>query len=150
LATAADLAHHVLIHDETRQYWATWLARAGAPEVDAERGPVFRDASLVLDAAVGGQGVALGDDVLVGKDLTSGRLVCPLPFRVTFGAYWLVWPEGRSLTPAAAAFREWLLEERHATAGPMVRTAGRRLHEKSENLRPPSLQRNNGRDIIDL
>lgn len=111
LARPADLAGHTLIHDESRRWWATWLEFAGAPEVDAGRGPMLRDASLVLDAAAAGQGIALGDDLLAGDDLAQGRLVSPFAWRQPVGAYWLVWPGRRKPGPAAEAFRDWLLTE---------------------------------------
>ena len=57
--------------------WAKWLAAAGATGVRAERGPRYSHSSLVLQAAIDGQGVALGRSTLVALDLEAGRLVRP-------------------------------------------------------------------------
>src|SRR5918998_1236389 len=45
--------------------------------VDPARGVRFRETALVIQAAVEGQGVALGNTSLVGDDLAAGRLVRP-------------------------------------------------------------------------
>ncbi|MEO3435400.1 transcriptional regulator GcvA [Inquilinus sp. CAU 1745] len=108
----SDLSRHTLLHDETRRWWAQWLSAAGAPADAAEEGPMFRDAGLVLDAAAGDQGIALGDGVLAAADLAAGRLVRlfdlePLPCQ----AYWLVGPEAIPDRPPVAMFRGWLMKE---------------------------------------
>ena len=55
-----DLRHHTLLHDDMRQDWRTWLMAAGGEGVDPQRGPGYTDSALVIQAAVEGQGVALG------------------------------------------------------------------------------------------
>jgi len=112
-----DLARHLLLHDEPdKRYpyldWPTWLRTAGATRVDAARGPTFSDSSMLLQAAIDGQGVALGRSVLVSDDLAAGRLV--KPFALSFpanAAYWLVAPPEAWDRPKVKAFREWLLGE---------------------------------------
>jgi len=112
-----DLAHHLLLHDEPdKRYpyldWPTWLRTAGATRVDPTRGPTFSDSSMLLQAAIDGQGVALGRSVLVGDDLAAGRLV--KPFALSFpanAAYWLVAPPEAWDRPKIKAFRDWLLAE---------------------------------------
>jgi LysR family glycine cleavage system transcriptional activator len=112
-----DLAHQLLLHDEPdKRYpyldWPTWLRTAGVSEVDAHRGPTFSDSSLLLQAAIDGQGVALGRSVLVMDDLAAGRLVAP--FELSFpanAAYWMVAPPNAWDRPKVKAFRDFLLEE---------------------------------------
>ena len=53
-----DLAHHNLLHDDGHGDWRTWLLAAGVNEVDPARGTVFTDASMLIQAAMSGQGVA--------------------------------------------------------------------------------------------
>jgi LysR family transcriptional regulator, glycine cleavage system transcriptional activator len=116
-----DLRQHVLLHDvdvtssafaAVPQAWRLWLERAGVRGIDVERGPVFEDSAMLLDAAAEGQGVALGRSALVAADLAAGRLVKPfdisLPFELT---YYLVCPEATADRPKIAAFRAWLLAE---------------------------------------
>jgi LysR family glycine cleavage system transcriptional activator len=115
-----DLRHHVLLHDETHDDWRTWLAAAGLGTedgVDAARGPIFIDASMLIEAAMGGQGVALGRRVLVEDELRSGRLVRPFGVELTLPsdrAYFVVAPKATAEQPRIKAFREWLLEEARA------------------------------------
>jgi LysR family glycine cleavage system transcriptional activator len=124
LKTPEDLRHHVLLHDvdvtasafaAVPQAWRLWLERAGVQGIDVERGQVFEDSAMLLDAAAEGQGVALGRSALVAADLAAGRLVKPfdlsLPFELT---YYLVCPEATADRPKIAAFRAWLLAEAEA------------------------------------
>jgi LysR family transcriptional regulator, glycine cleavage system transcriptional activator len=118
LASPEDLAHHVLLHDETSHFldkqpdWAVWLRAAGAPGVDPHKGLTFNHSALAVDAALQGLGVALGVSVLVEDDLARGRLVAPfelaLPARCS---YWLVIPPRLVAQPAVQAFRDWLVAE---------------------------------------
>ena len=89
-----------------------------ADRVDARRGPHFSSASLTIEAALDGQGVALGLPVLALADIQSGRLVAPFGTAVPIGfAYWIVCPSVTAQRPKIVAFREWLLDEaRHDEA----------------------------------
>ena len=89
--SAADLRRQVLIHDRDRDGWRRWLATLGVAGVDLERGPVFNQTSLAIDAAVAGQGVALARSALAVLDLAAGRLVRPVP-EATPGAVRLLDP----------------------------------------------------------
>jgi LysR family transcriptional regulator, glycine cleavage system transcriptional activator len=78
-----DLRHHTLIHvdwraeGETWPDWPMWLLAAGVTDVNPSRGIHFRETALAIQAAVEGQGVALGNTSLVSDDLAAGRLVRP-------------------------------------------------------------------------
>jgi LysR family glycine cleavage system transcriptional activator len=116
LRTPADLANHTLLHDDTeveegaRPLWQDFLAMAGVDGVEAERGPHFSDASLAIDAAIEGLGVALAMKPLVSADIASGRLVIPFPVEApTRYAYYLVMPANAVENAGVASFREWLL-----------------------------------------
>jgi len=117
-----DLAGHTLLHVDwssqtvTWPVWRMWLLAAGAEGVDAERGPRFNDAGLILQTAIAGQGVALAADVLAADDLAAGRLVRPfdLSVPVDFG-YFIVFPEEKAAIPKIAAFAAWLHEEADLT-----------------------------------
>jgi len=121
LRTPADMAHHTLIHDASMPerasfpQWSTWLQAAGVHSVDRSRGLQLNASMLAIQAAVDGQGIALGRSVLVADDLASGRLVSPfalsLPLR--FG-YFIVHPR-RPVAPAAVeAFARWVRAEASA------------------------------------
>jgi LysR family transcriptional regulator, glycine cleavage system transcriptional activator len=111
IATPADLASHTLLHIENHD-WRQWLALAGVTSVDAARGPAFNQASMAIDAAVDGQGVALARTALAARDLISGRLVRPFKLSLPVPyAYWIVCPKATAELPKIAAFRNWLLEQ---------------------------------------
>jgi LysR family transcriptional regulator, glycine cleavage system transcriptional activator len=107
-----DLANHTLLHDELRQEWTLWLRAVGIDGIDTSRGPSFSLWELSLQAAIAGQGVALGRSTLLGEYLKSGQLV--KPFQISspseFGYYLVCLPE-RAHEPKIAAFRAWLKEE---------------------------------------
>ena len=111
----ADLTHHTLLHDEATVEWRTWLLAAGVEGVDAERGITVTDSSMLLRAAIAGQGVALARSVLAADEIASGRLVRPFDVDVPAEfAYYLTCPEESADQPNVAAFREWILEEARA------------------------------------
>jgi LysR family glycine cleavage system transcriptional activator len=119
LREPADLAHHVLLHDDALDLvahgnaWQKWLEAAGvADRVDGSRGPRFSTNMLSLEAASQKLGVSLALRPLVDDDIASGRLVEPFRIEVNPGsAYFLVCPEVIADRPAVAAFRAWLLEK---------------------------------------
>ena len=119
LREPADLAHHVLLHDDAMELvaggnaWQRWLENAGVGErVDASRGPRFSSNILSLEAASQKLGVALALKPLVDADLASNRLCAPFEAEMRpQSAYYLVCPEVIAERPAVAAFRKWLLEQ---------------------------------------
>lgn len=117
-----DLAGHVLLHDEVlrdhpgRIGWRRWLAAAGAAGIAPDAGPRFSHAHMALEAALAGQGVALGRSTLVRRDLAAGRLVRPFALQLESAlSYWFLTPRGAAPTPEVRAFRDWLLAEARAT-----------------------------------
>ncbi|MDD9947431.1 MAG: transcriptional regulator GcvA [Myxococcales bacterium] len=113
LRDADDLAAHTLLHDENHDDWKRWLLAADAGHVDAERGPVFSDASMLIQAAVDGQGVGMARRVLVSHELTAGRLIRPFDGRglASDFAYYVVYPRAAARRAPIRAFRAWLRSE---------------------------------------
>jgi len=117
LRTAADLKHHVLIHDNVRYddgrgLWDAWFEAAGMPGFDTSHGLRFSHAMLALEAAADGMGVSLSMPVLAGSDLASGRLVAPLSLSLPlkFG-YYIVSGADTAERADVVAFRDWLFAE---------------------------------------
>ena len=110
LRSPADLKHQTLLHDDTRDDWRAWLLAAGIDDVDPRYGHAFNDSSMLLEAAIDGQGVALARGALASRDLSAGRLVKPfdveLPARY---AYYIVHAPGAGQLPKIRAFVDWLL-----------------------------------------
>ncbi|MFP2904436.1 transcriptional regulator GcvA [Pyxidicoccus sp. 3LFB2] len=118
LRSPADLKKVRLLHDTPKDGWRRWLEAAGVEGVDAEAGPSFNDAGLVLQAAAQGQGVALGRLTLASAALASGRLVQPFETRLPNDfSYWLVHPRPLAGRRDVVAFKTWLLRF-HSGAAP--------------------------------
>lgn len=107
-----------LIHHRGIEPWRDWLAAFGiaAPERIAH-GPVLNEMSLAIDAAIGGQGVALARSALAGRDIAEGRLIRPMTHEVPAEfAYWIVCPPQAADLPRIVRFRNWLLAEASSSA----------------------------------
>lgn len=118
LHAPADLCRHVLLHYDAPRGgdglpdWSMWLAAAGVKGCDVSRGPRFTMASMAVQAAIAGQGVALAGSVLVADDIAAGRLV--KPFEMSFPAkfaYYMVCSPAAAEQPRIMAFRRWLRDE---------------------------------------
>jgi DNA-binding transcriptional LysR family regulator len=118
LAKPADLGHHVLLHFDDPEgrtpwiNWPAWLAANGAAGLKAAGALRFSLYDQVIQAAIDGQGVALGRIPLISGVLDRGLLVAP--FGKRYDA-----PRGYYAIPAphagahheVLAFVEWLRAE---------------------------------------
>ncbi len=111
ITQASDLLKFPLLRLDTWKTWSRWFDAAGVAD-PAARGPVLNRASMLIDAAVDGQGVALARTVLAAWDLINGRLVKPIDISLRVSkTYWIVCPKATSTLPKITIFREWLLAE---------------------------------------
>jgi LysR family glycine cleavage system transcriptional activator len=104
-----------LLHEESTHYWRGWLIAAGAPEIDWSKGPIFHETTVVQEAVVRGEGVALGDSVLWSELLEDGRAIRLFDVAIEYDSYDLLVPHSALGDPAVAAFRAWLLDEAKQT-----------------------------------
>ena len=114
LQQTSDLARYVLIRDQSRESWADWFSKLDVDPApfDLEKGPAYDQTSLAIDAAIGGQGIALARSALAQLDLIAGRIVRPLAVETTASfAYWIVCPKGMAERRPIVRFRNWLLSE---------------------------------------
>ena len=114
LRQTSDLARYVLIRDQSREGWADWFSKLDVDPApfDLEKGPAYDQTSLAIDAAIGGQGIALARSALAQLDLIAGRIVRPLADETTASfAYWIVCPKGMAERRPIVRFRNWLLTE---------------------------------------
>ena len=75
-------------------------------------GSTYSDASLFLDAAIAGQGVFLGWQLLAEDAVQAGRLVRPCKHIAHTGKhYWLITSNTRQPAMKARLFGEWLKAE---------------------------------------
>jgi LysR family glycine cleavage system transcriptional activator len=107
-----DVLQFPLLHLDDRRDWSRWLVAAGASGEGLLHGPIFNHASMLIDAAIDDQGVALARTALAAADLISGRLVRPFSVALPLSnTCWIVCPKATSALPKIVAFRDWLLAE---------------------------------------
>jgi LysR family transcriptional regulator, glycine cleavage system transcriptional activator len=112
LGKPANLLKFPLIHLDSRADWTKWLRAAGMSDDGVKHGPVLNRASMVIDAAINGQGIALARTTLAAWDLLNGRLVRPFAEALRLSkTYWIVCPKAASNLPKIVTFRDWLLAE---------------------------------------
>ena len=71
LLRPSDVLKFPLLHLDDRKAWTRWLEVAGVADAEPSQGPVLNRASMVIDAAVDGQGIALARTTLAAWDLIS-------------------------------------------------------------------------------
>jgi DNA-binding transcriptional LysR family regulator len=114
--TPAALVSHNLVHlDEPHRRaasWAEWLQSAGVATPPKSGGLRANEYVPVVQAALDGEGVALGWLHLVKNYVAAGRLVMLAGHVMQTGdAFHVVWPKGRALAPNAARVRDWILAQ---------------------------------------
>lgn len=57
--------------------WATWFHHAGSPEIVEPRAARYSNYTFLLEAAMAGEGLALGWEGFVDGPLASGQLIAP-------------------------------------------------------------------------
>jgi LysR family transcriptional regulator, glycine cleavage system transcriptional activator len=112
LSSPADVLKFPILHLEGSKEWSRWLDSAGVAGADHSRGPVLNRASMLIDAAVDGQGIALARTTLAARDLLDGRLVRPFEQSLRLAnSYWIVCPRATAMLPKIQKARDWLLGE---------------------------------------
>ncbi|MCZ4304847.1 LysR substrate-binding domain-containing protein [Zoogloeaceae bacterium G21618-S1] len=91
--------------------WGAWLQAAGLPPSEPERGAVFNDLGMLLEAASAGLGVAMSPRRLAAAWLDSGRLV-PITevTAVSPLSYYVTCATADQDRPEVADFLDWLRE----------------------------------------
>jgi LysR family transcriptional regulator, glycine cleavage system transcriptional activator len=116
-----DLAHHTLLHfdyagaETMYMDWGTWLTALGIGELKSAGALHFSQYEQMIQAAISGQGVALGRQPLVSDLIESGALVAP--FKQTLvgsRAYFIIESRLSAGKPQVREFAQWLLAEKGA------------------------------------
>ncbi len=96
--------------------WRAWFRSAGLKLDRDIAGTSFTDTNALMEAAVTGQGIALGRLSFTGSDILAGKLVrlSEHSLRVAY-CHYAVYPMSSESNPALVAFRDWLIEEARRT-----------------------------------
>jgi LysR family transcriptional regulator, glycine cleavage system transcriptional activator len=123
LRTLAGLKHHTLLHMDvdgggTHMDWDTWLAAQGHPGLKPAASMRFDSFEQMIQAAVGGQGVAMGIGRLVSGLMGAGQLVAPFSASTIGGrAYFIIRSTVTGDRPQVGAFVDWLIAEAKVALG---------------------------------
>jgi DNA-binding transcriptional LysR family regulator len=115
LTTPIDLLDTTLLYmDPQGPDWVTWSewlrAQGEAIETPLPAGPMFNSYPMLLQAAIDGEGVALGTAELLDAFLGDGTLVRPLAEEYRTGrGYYLALPARRPTSPRVQALYDWLM-----------------------------------------
>jgi LysR family glycine cleavage system transcriptional activator len=111
--TVGDIDRYVLLHD-SQSAWADYFAHCKPPAPGAPaptpQAIWFNQTTLVIDAALTGQGLALVQKEFVAQDLSAGRLAKVFDEEQRTGAgYYLVAPRRQRAPEVVAGVKAWLL-----------------------------------------
>jgi len=109
-----QLVHHTLVHLEEpfrkRPQWTDWFHAMGYPYRDTGDGLRLNDYALVIQAAIAGEGIAMGWKHIVERMLFQGILTR------AYHDHWrsevkvcLIWSSRVELSEQAATVRDWMI-----------------------------------------
>ena len=117
LKTPEDLRHHVLMYLDSgpgadMQDWPIWLRAMKLERLKPASVLHFSQFDQLINAAVAGQGIALGRSPLLKQLLRERKLVAP--FKKTVASprsYYLVQSAGAARKPEVLDFADWLRQQ---------------------------------------
>lgn len=110
LRSMRDLEDHVLLHgDRDGREWNTWLAAADGGDLPRRKQHFMGDARFSTEAALHGQGVALGDTITAAKLIAEGELLVPFDLSVPANdAFYVACRHDARAAPIVRVFIDWL------------------------------------------
>ena len=116
LTVPSDLRHHVLLHHEHAEKgwptgaWRVWLETMGLHGLQSAGSLEFNQYDQIIQAALDGQGVALGVGPLVQRHIRQGRLVAPFEQRFASPrGYYLITARFAAERPEVNDFTGWVV-----------------------------------------
>ena len=113
----AELSRFRLIHSvKSQAQWSRWFALAEVTPKERWRRVLFDRSHMAIDAAVNGMGIALESTMMMERELSAGKLICPVsnPPAVRIVTQWIVCPRDHLRHKKVRQFLEWLRMEREA------------------------------------
>ncbi|HVT36835.1 MAG TPA: transcriptional regulator GcvA [Nevskiaceae bacterium] len=123
LNSPADLKHHILLHDEDASGrtpwldWGNWLETQGLRGLQPAGEVRFSHYDQMIQAAIGGHGVAIGRMPLLAGAMKRGQLIAPFDPKMLKAApnsarvFYIVCEPRSASRPEVKAFVEWLSAE---------------------------------------
>ncbi|GAA0419793.1 LysR substrate-binding domain-containing protein [Cocleimonas flava] len=116
LSKIEHLADHALIHLEERYThrfdWQDLFEDANLNYSNSKAEESFNDYSVVVQAVLEGQGIALGWKHLIDPLIQQGKLIAPLDLEIkTYHPFYIIIPKNKAKNQAVMLLRDWLLAE---------------------------------------
>lgn len=112
LKEPSDLTKIPLIHQRDKSEWSEWFKLAGVTDFQPVSETTIRDFNLVLQAALDGQGAALGVFPFVKNDVHSARLLKPFDIDlIPHRSFYLLSRPSSPRTREVSVVQNWLLDE---------------------------------------
>jgi LysR family glycine cleavage system transcriptional activator len=106
---------HLIEYDRNWVTWEAWLRAFGVEQEPVKRGLQFDNYLVLIQAAMDGQGIALGGGRLADDFVVRGLLQRPLEATLrSEQAFYLLRPADTAPGEAAALFWDWILAEAKA------------------------------------
>lgn len=115
--TVKDVARGVMLeHPQTPFHWSSFVSCLGKPDLKARHTTQFGYYTMVIRAALAGQGMALIPYGLIVEDLATRKLSNPagLSYRSGYG-YWFARPGNMPSSRSMSLFEQWLYAEAEET-----------------------------------
>lgn len=115
-ASLMDLSEHHLIHLEEpyrpRPTWKDWFEYFDFRFIDQGNGMRLNDYALVVQAAMSGEGIAIGWRHIVNPLIQRGLLEEVFPKTWATGEdFYLIWSEKNQISEPAQQVRQWIIEQ---------------------------------------
>lgn len=112
IKSVSDLDRFPVLHQFDQSEWHCWLQLAGGTNISFRDETVIVDSNVILQAAIDGQGIALGVFPFIQTEIDNGRLLRPfdIDLRPSRSFYLLTRPGARSSAEIDTVCR-WLLSE---------------------------------------
>ena len=115
LCSLEDLTRFPILHQHDRSEWTAWLELAGLPKLTFAEETVIEDSNVVTQAAIDGQGVALGIFPFVEKEVDSGVLLRPFEVELAPArSFFLLTRPDAQKSREISAVCDWLRREAEA------------------------------------
>jgi LysR family glycine cleavage system transcriptional activator len=107
----SDVLAYRLLHDDDGTEWRRWFSAAKLRGFETAKHLYLNETSLVLTAALRGQGAAVSAPLYLHSQLKSGKLKRIGDTRVALGDYWLLESTDRATAKTRLAFITWFNAE---------------------------------------
>ncbi len=110
-----DVTKFRLIHSvKSQAQWPRWLKATGITHDFRWQRVLFDRSHMAIDAASDGVGIALESELMMWKELSDGRLICPVerPHLIKLTTQWIVCPRDHLRQRKIKIFLDWIRAER--------------------------------------